>query len=189
MLNSTDAEIEHLIEQDLLSTLPSTAASPEIAAIADTGIYIGRKISEYDYDDLDVKFQYIVDLSTTASKPSPRRHVFYKPLPDGKKGSKIFRTILPRLLDFITTSDNHLVFDKSNLLILCDTGQDFCVGLALAILSLFFDEDGKPYAERTETRIDKDVVRKRLTFLLLQKRVNPSRATLVSVNSVLMGWT
>ncbi|KAK7206193.1 tRNA A64-2'-O-ribosylphosphate transferase [Myxozyma melibiosi] len=203
LLNASDAEVEHLIEQKSLKGLQPSSSIPtnvlETSPIAQTGVFIGHKTGLLEsYDEVDETFRYIVDLSTSPTKmPAPAsadsaRFVFQHPVPDGKRGSKIFRTVLPSILSFLTSSDKTFAVSGSGakLLVLCDPGQDFSVGAAMALLSLFYGEDGvvNDQSKMTSARIDKEHVRRRLTYIILHNRVNPSRATLVSVNSVLMGW-
>ncbi len=59
----------------------------------------------------------------------------------GKRGQHQFlKSVLPQSLQFI---DIHLARDSTSAIcICCDTGKDASVGVALAALQLFFDDEG-----------------------------------------------
>ena len=131
---------------------------------------------------------------------------------DGKLGSRALRSQLPLLLPFVRSLT---VGEKPpKILMACSTGKDLSVGVALAVLCLFFDDDcmlipftseyhltispgclvhslTKAWADvfRAETSkaIDKSIIRRRLAYITMAKPdANPSRSTLQSVNSFLM---
>ncbi|KAK9256966.1 tRNA A64-2'-O-ribosylphosphate transferase [Lipomyces tetrasporus] len=207
LLKSSDYEVEEVIQKGQL-TAKSEFETPvagnttllDVTAIGDTGIYIGKKQSLVGHYNDITDFEIIIDLSTSpTSVPDPdtmNKKILQIPVPDGKKGSKQFRADLPKVIAFFErTCLSHIARTNSTsseirVLILCDTGSDFSVGAALAILSLYYNEDGHvdESKEWINCRIDKDLVRRRLTFIVVHRRVNPSRATLLAVNSVLMGW-
>jgi tRNA A64-2'-O-ribosylphosphate transferase len=102
----------------------------------------------------------------------------------GKLGSRDLRVQLPRLRVWR--------FDASELgkvLICCPTGKDLAVGTALAFLCLFVDDKGavdmrKPREARS---VDKTFIKQRLSWITTSNpALNPSRATLQSVNTTLM---
>lgn len=67
----------------------------------------------------------------------------------GKKGQYIFLTqILPQSLDFLR---DHLI-SGDDVAVLCDDGKDISVGVAVAALSLFFDDEGSCVASTTKAR-------------------------------------
>jgi len=70
-----------------------------------------------------------------------------------------------------------------------DGGKDIAIGVALAILSLYSDDDGCiEWGTRTSnTKLDKSVIRKRLSRITAaMPAAKPSRATLNAVNEFLM---
>ena len=122
----------------------------------------------------------------------------------GKLGSRALRTQLSRVPPFIEGLKARI--SNPTILFACTTGKDLSAGVALAVLCLFFDKDGKQRCYTTchhreadvgllgayigdEPRqsIDKTFIRQRLTWLSSSKSdVNPSRSTLQAVNLFLM---
>jgi tRNA A64-2'-O-ribosylphosphate transferase len=111
-----------------------------------------------------------------------------------KLGSRNIRMALPTIVDFAgnlllsrSDSEKHSQKDK-HIVIACESGKDLSIGVALALLCLFFDEQGVLRDERTNmAKIDKVFIRRRLGWISTSMPdANPSRATLQSVNSFLM---
>jgi len=103
----------------------------------------------------------------------------------GKLGSRDLRTELPLLPTFLSS----LATPAPKILVCCPTGKDLSVGTALAILCLYADDDGNiDLGKRKEaSEIDKNLIKQRLTWITTSNpAMNPSRATLQSVNSVLL---
>ncbi|KAJ4983074.1 tRNA a64-2 -o-ribosylphosphate transferase [Stagonosporopsis vannaccii] len=103
----------------------------------------------------------------------------------GKLGSRDLRTQLPALqhLSHAPTSA------APKTLICCPTGKDLAVGTAVAYLCLFGDDAGAVdvRSARAARRVDKTLIKQRLSWITTSNpALNPSRATLQSVNSVLM---
>lgn len=117
-----------------------------------------------------------------------------------KLGSRNLRTALPTIIDFISTghiqtqSENNNPEPPISITIACSTGKDHSVGVALAILCLFYNDDGQlcgardgHYPSIPRLRIDKTYIRQRLSWIMTTlPDANPSGATLQSVNSFLM---
>ena len=122
--------------------------------------------------------------------------------PSGKYGNKMLREKLQLLKPFI---ERACTLGKApKLLFVCETGKDLCIGVALVVNSLYYDDEGELALVKTEvverlivagnfTRsprtsgIDKAFIRQRLVTILNQlPGVNPARATLQSVNSFLI---
>lgn len=59
---------------------------------------------------------------------------------DGKLGSRALRFLLPRVTSFVTLNCH---VDSPKILFACPNGRDLSVGLALAVLCLFFDDECK----------------------------------------------
>ena len=131
----------------------------------------------------------------------------FVPVHAGKKGQSHFlRKVLPPSVEFI---GRHLR-SGLNVCIVCETGKDLSVGVALVALQLFFADDGtfipkeensndegsfsnnNSYdAELTPTIplvvINKSSIRTRLEWLIASRpQANPSRATLKRVNEYLL---
>ncbi|GLA24402.1 hypothetical protein AnigIFM63326_000449 [Aspergillus niger] len=112
-----------------------------------------------------------------------------------KLGSRDLRKHLDKVQDFVKS---RLSSDPSqSLLVTCETGKDLSVGALLAILCLFYNEEGKSLIDLSTHRefnaiptnqlIGKQFIRQRLAWITSSKHdVNPSRSTLQSVNAFLM---
>jgi len=101
----------------------------------------------------------------------------------GKNGSRQLRTSLQNLeaLEKI---------EKANptILVAGQDGKDMAVGAALAIVCSFVDENGKLNCNNRQPTTNKAEIKKRLSWIIVSKPdAAPSRATLQSVNSYLMG--
>jgi tRNA A64-2'-O-ribosylphosphate transferase len=104
----------------------------------------------------------------------------------GKLGSRDLRAQLSRLPPFIEGLP--ILEGNACRILICDpTGKDLSVGVALAILCLYADENGRMSNQPTRGRIDKLYIKQRLTWITTTSPVlNPSRETLKAVNSFLM---
>ncbi|KAF8523245.1 tRNA A64-2'-O-ribosylphosphate transferase [Gautieria morchelliformis] len=103
----------------------------------------------------------------------------------GKKGQhKLLTDVLPQSLHFIR---HHLVHGE-DIAVVCNDGKDISVGVAVAALCLFFDDEGVCVANTNSPGTPtKDTVRKRLQWILANNpQANPSRTTLKRVNEYLM---
>ncbi|KAI0454560.1 initiator tRNA phosphoribosyl transferase [Xylaria acuta] len=78
---------------------------------------------------------------------------------------------------------------QKRILIACETGKDLSVGVALALACQFFDDEGNYYNPRTpDLVVNKSLIKTKLGRIMMAfPEANPSRATLQSVNSYLMG--
>ncbi|KAJ3819139.1 tRNA A64-2'-O-ribosylphosphate transferase [Lentinula raphanica] len=72
--------------------------------------------------------------------------VQYISAPEGKNGRTFVQMVLPRSMDFIQTQ----LTQGRSVCVACDTGKDLSVGVALAALSRYFDEDGKFLKSNTQ---------------------------------------
>ncbi|RAQ67520.1 tRNA a64-2'-o-ribosylphosphate transferase [Aspergillus flavus] len=119
-----------------------------------------------------------------------------------KLGSRDLRKHLHQVLAF--TSSQLESNPSQSMLVTCESGKDLSAGALLAILCLCYDDEGKyPYVQsqsghanhatgnfagsHAKNKIDKQFIRQRLAWIVSSKHdVNPSRATLQSVNAFLM---
>jgi tRNA A64-2'-O-ribosylphosphate transferase len=103
----------------------------------------------------------------------------------GKLGSRDLRTTLPLLAPFLST----ISIPSPKILLCCPTGTDLAVGTALAILCLYASDSGviDLGITRSARDIDKHFIKQRLAWITTSNpALNPSRATLQSVNSTLL---
>ncbi|KAI0669614.1 initiator tRNA phosphoribosyl transferase [Trametes maxima] len=123
------------------------------------------------------------ELKATSSKDMLRLK-----LAEGKKEQIHFlQSILPDSTQFVRESlaEGHAVC------ICCDSGKDASVGVALAALQLFFDDQGKLHLEEggsgAPASVSKQSIRTRLQWIISSRpQANPSRATLKRVNEFLL---
>ncbi|KAK6542527.1 hypothetical protein TWF694_006477 [Orbilia ellipsospora] len=116
--------------------------------------------------------------------------VYRTVVPSNKVGSKILRSKLPEMLGFAKTV---LSPGASHpMVIVCQSGNDMAVGIALALITRLFDDQGHLISSSTTSsnpQIDKTIIRQRLSWIISDRmQANPSRATLQAVNLFLMGW-
>ncbi|KAI5303301.1 hypothetical protein KEM55_000618 [Ascosphaera atra] len=137
-----------------------------------------------------------VAAATVSPLPPPQRpNQLNLGLQPGKLGARNLRKILPSVIDFVashltstTPADN-----PKSILVLDDSGKDLAVGVALAVICVFYDDQGRycrapgAAAAGKMKAIDKEFIRQRLAWIVSSKSdANPARATLQSVNSFLM---
>ncbi|KAF2630414.1 hypothetical protein BU25DRAFT_438211 [Macroventuria anomochaeta] len=117
------------------------------------------------------------------------RAYLHLPCQTGKLGSRDLRIQLPAIRLLASASHAKNTESSPKTLICCPTGKDLSVGTALAYLCLYVNDDGTVnYWQAREPRdIDKTLIKQRLSWITTSNpALNPSRATLQSVNSVLM---
>lgn len=141
LLNAIEEDMPALI-QHLIRSCPDIA---EIDAVrlGSSSLYIGtiRNSSSPElYDGVIVCGN--VSPSKPGLKPEDAKKNGTRVLPflcgDGKLGSRALRSQLPLLLPFIRSLT---IGDKQpKILLACSTGKDLSVGVALAVLCLFFDD-------------------------------------------------
>ncbi|OTB11438.1 hypothetical protein K445DRAFT_322024 [Daldinia sp. EC12] len=118
-----------------------------------------------------------------------------------KLASRNLRLALPNINDFVRRflereSDPNSSLErpdssyseKRRILIACETGKDLSVGVALALLCQNFDSEGNLKPNIQPAGHTKNDIRIKLSRIMTAfPEANPSRATLQSVNSYLMG--
>jgi tRNA A64-2'-O-ribosylphosphate transferase len=78
---------------------------------------------------------------------------------------------------------------ENRVVVLCESGRDLSVGVALAIYCWCFDDAGNVRSDSDRVTFTKTSIRVRLGHIVTAlPEANPSRATLQSVNSFLMDW-
>jgi tRNA A64-2'-O-ribosylphosphate transferase len=122
-------------------------------------------------------------LQTTNPEYVKSKKYLHLPLQTGKLGSRDLRWQILRLPTFIES----LNITDSKILVCCPTGKDLSVGVALAILCLYANDDGKITNQATGKAIDKTFIKQRLSWMTTTSPIlNPSRETLKSINAFLM---
>jgi tRNA A64-2'-O-ribosylphosphate transferase len=78
--------------------------------------------------------------------------------------------------------------DQPQVIITCETGKDLSIGVALALTCQFFDNEGSYRPRPANAGVNKSIIKTKLGRIMMAfPEANPSRATLQSVNSYLMG--
>ncbi|KAH6636941.1 initiator tRNA phosphoribosyl transferase-domain-containing protein [Chaetomium tenue] len=112
-----------------------------------------------------------------------------------KTASRLLRDALPQVCEFVLAflrrppaAEEVGALDKK-VVVLCESGKDLSVGVALAIYCWCFDDAGNVRQGDEEVSFNKAAIRVRLGHIVTAlPEANPSRATLQSVNSFLMDW-
>ena len=107
-----------------------------------------------------------------------------------KLGSRNLRLALPTIAEFASGVFYEEEEPKAerHIIIACQTGKDLSIAVAVALLCLFFDDEGGLLPERRDKSVmDKAFIRHRLGWIsTFMPDANPNRASLQSVNSFLM---
>ncbi|KAI0471605.1 initiator tRNA phosphoribosyl transferase [Xylariaceae sp. FL0804] len=122
-----------------------------------------------------------------------------------KVASRQLRTALPQICDFVRgffaargAPEGCGAAGRPRVVIACDTGRDLSIGVALALLCWCFDDQGNCLtrgggggggaAAAADLVMNKTIIRQKLSRITMAfPEANPSRTTLQSVNSFLMG--
>ncbi|KAI1337494.1 initiator tRNA phosphoribosyl transferase [Xylariaceae sp. FL0016] len=113
-----------------------------------------------------------------------------------KVASRNLRTALPQIADFVSRYVERVSADSSaslmehppRVILACESGKDLSVGVALALSCLYTDSEGHFDRGASASGINKTVIKTKLSRIMMAfPEANPSRTTLQSVNSFLMG--
>jgi tRNA A64-2'-O-ribosylphosphate transferase len=125
----------------------------------------------------------IVDPSIRKSIETRAGRVVHLPCTSGKNGSRQLRTSLQNLEEL-----EKIEKTSPTILVAGQDGKDMAIGAALAIVCSYVDESGKLDCIHRQPTTNKAEIKKRLSWIIVSKPdAAPSRATLQSVNSYLMG--
>ncbi|RKP29650.1 initiator tRNA phosphoribosyl transferase [Metschnikowia bicuspidata] len=156
----------------------------DLYKLGHTGITVGSIQSEIPYAALGVRGNFaaaivlserykIVDVPEDCARVVRNYQV-----ESSKKGSKKIREILPRIMAELGP------IGAKQILIVCDSGTDLSVAVALCVLCLNYDSNWN--LQNEQPRVNKDVVKQHLALISEHCRANPSRNSLQSVNACLM---
>ncbi|KAJ5602938.1 hypothetical protein N7537_005894 [Penicillium hordei] len=131
------------------------------------------------------RYDLIIDCNGSAAAVEGNSKRLNLGCDSGKLGSRDLRKCLEKVREFIGA---RLGADSSlSVLVTCENGKDLSAGTLLAIVCLFYNDEGGFDASLSKRAIGKQFIRQRLAWLVSSKHdVNPSRATLQSVNAFLM---
>lgn len=169
-------------KKNSFSVVPSGTVSENYSYILPSNIAIGIAKEVLSFPVENETFTLLINMSENEIPPnslSKTIKYLHFPTPKGKKGSKTLRQNLPTLISSIQNYvDVDLPFPRT--LVICDTGSDISVGVCLVLLCLF------PPKPEYQKALNKEAIRQRLVWITSQRKVNPSRSTLTSVNSYLI---
>ncbi|KAA8900846.1 hypothetical protein TRICI_006131 [Trichomonascus ciferrii] len=177
-MHYSDQELHELISQMQVYSIANDVMiqKADWTRIEPTNLWIGKTGNAGN-----IPFEIIIDLSEHAAEEGGK-NIIVQRLHAGKKGSKDLRASLPKIL----SQYEILHSPDKQVLITCDSGSDFSVGVALVLFCLYYTREGECRPIKTAQYMDKDTIRQRLAFIVTQRKVNPSRATLNSANAYLM---
>lgn len=132
-------------------------------------------------------FSLVVILSQSVTLSKPYGFIKAYDLQSGsKRSSKDLRAALIEIDHIVSTHLNKATVKEKPIMVCCNSGADMSVGVVLMILCKYYSQDW--LLGKTDS-VNKFVIRRHLVQIInkIQRRnVNPSRATLNSVNSFLM---
>ena len=144
LLATSEEEMLDLV-QDLITTdLDHNAAGGDAVKIGPTRLFVGTLSSiaqAEQYDGVVICGGAGFSKPEEESKQGEGKRVLNLLCGDGKLGSRALRSQLPHIHPFIASLPNSDCAPK--ILFLCATGKDLSIGIALAVLCLFFDDDCK----------------------------------------------
>ncbi|BDD59518.1 hypothetical protein MPDQ_007281 [Monascus purpureus] len=182
LLNTSEEDLPGFIEK-LMEQQGKEGPNQQASLIKPTrNIFIGR--NDPSLTDSGI-YDLVIDCNGTpaASEADPKR--LNLGCGSSKLGSRDLRKSLDKVQYFI---NSQLLTDPSrSLLVTCESGKDLSAGAILAILCLYYNEEGDFITPQIENTINKQFIRQRLAWIVSSKHdVNPSRSTLQSVNAFLM---
>ena len=133
------------IVQELINTGQDYGiARSDTVKLARTSLYIGTLSSiaqaEPSYDGIVICGRTALSKPDQEIKDEKQTRTLHLLCGDGKLGSRALRSQLPRIPPFIASlADSG---SPPKVLFVCPTGKDLSVGIALAVLCLFFDDNG-----------------------------------------------
>ncbi|KAI1308906.1 initiator tRNA phosphoribosyl transferase [Xylaria venustula] len=113
-----------------------------------------------------------------------------------KLASRNLRVALAAVCDFVDAylqdekqdSEKISASAQKRVLVACESGKDLSVGVALALVCQLFDDAGNYKPRSPDIAVNKSLIKTKLGRIMLAfPGANPSRTTLQSVNSYLMG--
>ena len=177
-------EIIHTLAEGTMECELNGVAKVSVSKLEPTNIYLAKKSETIDI----TLYNIIIDLGRlSVNFKEPRTNYISVDLQPGKKGSRDLRGALTNIITRVENLSSPKPVSSRKILAMCDSGNDFSVGLALTLLCLYYSNTGMPLERPVKSFLDKEAIRKRLAWIISLKNVNPSRSTLNSVNSYLMG--
>ncbi|KAJ2160623.1 tRNA A64-2'-O-ribosylphosphate transferase [Coemansia sp. RSA 552] len=183
LLETDRAACAALVEDIVASGKTASSSGTDFAFVRSTGVAVGSRTSGRPPECWS-RFDAVVNCGAPEYEPNQDpslgdRYLFL-PIPEGKKGQVALGKSIPRALEFIRP----FLAAKENpaVLIHCSQGVDRSVGIALAILTRYYNDTGS-FVETQTDEISKLSIQNRLLWITTSRaKANPSRATLKQVN-------
>ena len=193
LLNTPEEKLPSLISSLLQKTIPPpiSSSTPSLACIKPTSISIGS-ISTLSHFHSPLPEALIICSPTAISLPiaTQQHKILHLPIPPNKNSRRSLRHQLAQTEPFFLSSSASA--SPTNIGIVCPTGTDLAVGIALALLCLYYDDKGSRVVQQGTTNrdhglIDKAFIAKRLAWIVMSiPQANPRRDTLRAINDYLM---
>jgi len=195
LLSTPESELPYFIEELVGLAATATAPAEQLRCLKPTRSLFVGPIAAIPKTHLD-HGQWTITLTSkitderTWRTSDTRLDVGLGP---HKLGSRNLRDALPLIVNFlekgISRGDHETTDREKRIIVACETGKDLSIGVALALLCLFFNDRGDLVEgyESERLLVNKTFIRRRLGWVSTSMPdANPSRATLQSVNSFLM---
>lgn len=144
LLTAVEQELPDLI-QNLISTDQSNGLAPsDTVKLGPTSLYIGTlsSVAQADlYDAIIICNRALPSKLDRETEEDKGARTLDLQCGHGKLGSRALRSQFPRIPPFIASLADH--GSPPKILFVCSTGKDLSVGIALAVLCLFFDDSCK----------------------------------------------
>ena len=221
LLNTPESELESLIQMFIADALKDRTGAAAVRIAPTSNLYIAKasidelivpssptltedQLGNRSGQKVIEKFDMVISCSKSGGfRPKGGGGAIDLACRTGKLGSRDLRDKLGPVQDFVKL---RLQRDPTaSILVTCETGRDLCVGVALMLLCLFYDDDGSVMLRpdlRTFSKVDSNgdhvrssgietmdklFIRRRLAWIVSsQSDANPSRTTLQSINGFLM---
>ncbi|KAK4657046.1 tRNA A64-2'-O-ribosylphosphate transferase [Podospora pseudocomata] len=196
LVSTPESDLPELIERLVAEEGPAGDSAGQVRRVA-PGIYVGTL--EAADAQLAISGTCVVSL---LPKTTPQDSWVKSPshmevgLGKNKAASRLLRDALPRICEFAsrflceTKPDEEGTVPEKRFVILCGSGKDLSVGVALALYCWCFDAEGNIWSASDQREsFTKTAIRVKLGHIMnTVPDANPGRATLQSVNSYLMDW-
>lgn len=193
LLSTPESELPTLITE-LVSSFSNTNTSKSSPTLLPptSSLYVtsSTSLAAQSASGSDIFITICSEITTPATWQKDK-HRLEIGIGSGKIGSRNLRAALLHIIDFVKRSllTASAETKSPRIVVACPDGKDLSIGVALAILCILYDDNGDFLEPGQEgTGIDKTYIRRRLGWIMTaMPDSNPSRSTLQSVNSYLMG--
>ncbi|CAI6333267.1 unnamed protein product [Periconia digitata] len=183
LLETNEEELPALIKKIALEEEASDAAPILVEPTANLFVSATQNLDTTPFDVVISCGAEPLPIPNPTPGTTQKKNYLHLKCQNGKPGSRDLRSQLPHLVPFFSA----LTSPPRKILVCCPTGKDLSVGVALAILCLYVDENGDMSSNPREQDIDKVFIKQRLNWLTkTNASLNPSRKTLLSIHAFLM---